>query len=74
MRSAVEPWSREEDTTAVRCRDTGSEGGGFGARLSDRLNMYPTEPVDNMDAGMPAMRFLQGGERKMAPLEGRAKP
>ena len=31
MRSADEPGSREEDTIPVQCRDTGSEGGGYGA-------------------------------------------
>ena len=49
MRSASGSGSREEDTTKIRCRDAGSEGGGFGARLSDVLNMNSTESVGNTD-------------------------
>lgn len=59
MRSTVEPLPREEDTAQVRCRDTGSEGGGFGARLSDVLYMNSTELVGNTESYMPAMHFAR---------------
>ena len=73
MRSTVEPLPREEDTAQVRCRDTGSEGGEFGARLSDVFYMNSTELVGNMKADMSAMQKLQV-KTKVASLEGRAKP
>lgn len=60
MRSTVEPLPREEDTAQVRCRDTGSEGGGFGARLSDVFYMNSTELVGNMEADMSAMHNRMG--------------
>src|SRR5690606_34942245 len=60
MRSAVEPGSREEDTIPVRCRDTGSEGGGYGARLSDNGNMNSIGSVDNTMTNMSAMQFRVG--------------
>jgi hypothetical protein len=75
MRSASEPGSREEDTIRVRCRDTGSEGGGYGARLSDSANMNSIELVDNTMSDMSAMQLMHGPVKKnVAPLEGRAEP
>jgi hypothetical protein len=74
MRSAGEPGSREEDTIPVRCRDTRSEGGGFGARLSDTLNMNSIHPVDNAMSDMSAMHSCTGLKKNVAPLEGRAEP
>lgn len=60
MRSTVEPLPREEDTAQVRCRDTGSEGGGYGARLSDMPYMNSTELVGNMLVDMSAMHIRVG--------------
>jgi hypothetical protein len=60
MRSTGEPLPREEDTAQVRCRDTGSEGGGFGARLSDVLYMNSTELVGNTGPDMSAMHNRTG--------------
>ncbi len=74
MRSAGEPGSREEDTIPVRCRDTGSEGGGFGARLSDALNMNSIDLVDNAMSDISAMQTRAGLKKNVAPLEGRAEP
>lgn len=74
MRSAGEPGSREEDTIPVRCRDTRSEGGGFGARLSDTYNMNSIDPVDNAMSDMSAMHSCTGLKKNVAPLEGRAEP
>ena len=77
LRSASEPGSREEDTIKARCRDTGSEGGGYGARLSDMALMYSIGSVDNQNSGMSAMRWMQApasGQKKVARLEGRARP
>jgi hypothetical protein len=67
MRSASEPGSREEDTIRVRCRDTGSEGGGYGARLSDSANMNSIELVDNTMSDMSAMQLMHGPVKKMWP-------
>ena len=74
MRSAGEPGSREEDTIPVRCRDTGSEGGGFGARLSDGFNMNSIWRVDNTMSDMSAMQMRTSLKMNVAPLEGRAEP
>ena len=70
MRSAGEPGSREEDTIPVRCRDTWSEGGGFGARLSDKPNMNSTGPVGNAMSDMSAMQSMQKGRRECGPARG----
>ena len=59
MRSAGEPGSREEDTIPVQCRDTCSEGGGYGTRLSDVSVMNSTGLVGNTATGMSAMRRMQ---------------
>lgn len=74
MRSAGEPGPREEDTIPVRCRDTESEGGGFGARLSDNANMNSIGSVDNAMSDMSAMQLLQGPKTNVTPLEGGAEP
>ena len=70
MRSAIEPESREEDTIPVRCRDTGSEGGGYGARLSDNPNMNSIAPVDNAMSDMSAMQSMQIAKSECGPARG----
>jgi hypothetical protein len=70
MRSASEPGSREEDTIPVRCRDTRSEGGGYGARLSDTLNMNSIDPVDNTGSDMSAMQSMQRLKKECGPARG----
>ncbi len=70
MRSAGEPGSREEDTIPVRCRDTRSEGGGYGARLSDSTNMNSIGPVDNTGRHMSAMQLSQRLKKECGPARG----
>ena len=70
MRSAGEPGSREEDTIPVQCRDTRSEGGGYGARLSDTTNMNSIGSVDNAGRYMPAMQMLQRLKKECGPARG----
>lgn len=57
----------------VRCCDTGFEGGGFEARLSNIRNMNSTNLVGNTPGGMSAMHFCMR-QKIRASLEGRAKP
>ena len=59
---------------SVRCRDTGSEGGGYGARLSDNAYMNSTGLIDNAMSDMSAMQKRRGPETSVAPLEGRVEP
>ena len=66
MRSAGEPGSREEETIPVRCRDTGSEGGGYEARLSDRLTMAGQEGASKREGDNAAMHS-RGGRKRMWP-------
>jgi hypothetical protein len=51
-------------------RDTGSEGGGFGARLSDALNMNSTYSVGNTAADMSAMQSLHMMKKECGPARG----
>ena len=70
MRSAGEPGSREEDTIPVRCRDTRPEGGGYGQRLSDGLNMNSIGSVDNTMSDMSAMQMLHMAKKECGPARG----
>ena len=45
----------------------GSEGGGYGARLSNNCNMYSIGSVDNTPVGMSAMHRTQQGGKKIWP-------
>ena len=68
--------AREEDTPSAGldpclgrrirrrsgCRKTWAEGGGYGARLSDRLNMRDAPGFSNGATNMTAMRLAQASE------------
>ena len=67
MRRTDESEPREEDAAQIRVARSGSEGGGYGTRLSDTLLMKNSPSASNGRRGMSAMQMMHVHRKRMWP-------